>query len=157
MGLNEFPPLLGEGLMIKALPGLTAAVGSFVRAYGNWLTTVPERFTLALLPLELAHGLFQELRAGVRVQAGMWVLAGEHRERVGRPGVVVFWHLLTAIIDAGEAQLTQNLYRFAVGKAKAVLVNKVSCSPSHSDANVPGMCGLRHSAFSVTAFIFLLM
>lgn len=54
MGLNEFPLLLGEGLMIKALPGLATAVGSFVRAYGSWLTAVPARFSLAVLPLELA-------------------------------------------------------------------------------------------------------
>jgi len=53
MGLNEFLPLLGEGLMIKALPGLAASVGSFVRAYGSWLTAALARFPLATLPLEL--------------------------------------------------------------------------------------------------------
>lgn len=40
MGLNEFPPLLGEGLMMKQLPGRAAAVGIFVRAYGSWLSAV---------------------------------------------------------------------------------------------------------------------
>lgn len=40
MGLNEFPPLLGEGLMIKQLPELTAAVGIFVGAYGSWLSAL---------------------------------------------------------------------------------------------------------------------
>lgn len=63
MGLNEFPPLLGEGLMIKALPGLAAAVGGFVRAYGCWLTAAPARFPLAALPLELAEGLSREFSA----------------------------------------------------------------------------------------------
>lgn len=63
MGLNEFPPLLGEGLMIKALPGLSAAVSSFVRAYGSWLTAALVRFPLAALPLELAGGLGRESSA----------------------------------------------------------------------------------------------
>lgn len=75
MGLNEFPPLLGEGLMIKALPGLATAVGSFVRAYGSWLTAALVRFPLAALPLDLASGLGRESsaplpegRAGVRAR-----------------------------------------------------------------------------------------
>lgn len=57
MGLNEFPPLLGEGLMIKALPGLATAVSSFVRAYGSPLTAACVRFPLTVLPLDLAGGL----------------------------------------------------------------------------------------------------
>lgn len=31
------------------------------------------------------------------------MLAGEYSERVGRAGMEVFWHLDTAVIDAGEA------------------------------------------------------
>ena len=49
MGLNEFPPLLGEGLMIKQLPGLTAAVGIFVRAYGSWLSASLVRFPIGFI------------------------------------------------------------------------------------------------------------
>ena len=49
MGLNEFPPLLGEGLMIKQLPGRTAAVGIFVRAYGSWLSALLVRFPVGYL------------------------------------------------------------------------------------------------------------
>lgn len=49
MGLNEFLPLLGEGLMIKQLPGLTAAVGIFVRAYGSWLNALLVRFPIGFI------------------------------------------------------------------------------------------------------------
>lgn len=101
MGLNEFPPLLGEGLMIKALPGLAAAVGSFVRAYGSWLTAALVRLPLAALPLELAGGLGRESPARLpEGRAAVWVLAGEHGERAGSCGAALFWHLATVVIAA---------------------------------------------------------
>lgn len=50
MGLNEFAPLLGEGLMMKQLPGRTAAVGAFVRARGSWLSASSLRFPLGSAP-----------------------------------------------------------------------------------------------------------
>lgn len=43
------------------------------------------------------------LPAGECLWAGTWVLAGEHSEKVGRAVyTAVFWHLETAVADAGE-------------------------------------------------------
>ena len=102
MGLNEFPPLLGERLMIKALPGLAAAVGSFVRAYGSWLTAALARFPLAALPLELAGGLSREPSAhclrGVRVRG---CLPGSPAKGRGVAGRHYFgtWRLLLLLLE----------------------------------------------------------
>lgn len=107
MGLNEFPPLPGEGLMIKALPGLAAAVGSFVRAYGSWLTAALARFSSR----RLTSGVGWRARPRVPCplppgRAGAWALAGEHGERAESCGAALFSHLATVVTAAGGAQLT---------------------------------------------------
>lgn len=102
MGLNEFPPLLGEGLMIKALPGLAAAVGSFVRAYGSWLTAALLRFPLAALPLELAGRLGRESSArcprGMRVRGCLLGSAAKGRGVAGRHYFGT-WRLLLLLLE----------------------------------------------------------
>lgn len=49
MGLNEFQPGPGEGLMMELLPGLLSAA-IFVRAYGCWLCASLSDFLLDLSP-----------------------------------------------------------------------------------------------------------
>lgn len=49
MGLNEFQPGPGEGLMMELLPGLLSAA-IFVGAYGSWLCASLSDFLLDLSP-----------------------------------------------------------------------------------------------------------
>lgn len=139
MGLNEFPPLLGEGLMIKALPGLAAAVGSFVRAYGSWQTAALARFPLAALPLHLAGGFGWESSARgacgcVGAGRGVWAKGGEAQGGVGLAPLLL--------------QETHSLHKIST-EPEDRQVSEVTCTASHTWTLLPLNCGPRHSTFPV--------
>lgn len=62
-------------------------------------------------------------------RAGAWVLAGSAAKGRDVAGQCCCG---TCDIAAGEAQLTPNVYQFAVGKAKDVLGSEVSCASSRA-------------------------
>lgn len=111
--------------MIKALPGLAAAVGSFVGAYGTWRTAALGGF-LSLRYLWSWLGQESSARGACGHVGACW----EHGERAESCGAALFWHLATR--SAGEVQLTSNVYQFVVEKAKDVQGSEVSCASSRA-------------------------